>query len=442
MKGRRGGWLPVVGAVCPAICPAVCLAVCLTVMAVGTAIAQPRKPTIRIEKPTVRVRKPIVVKPTRIDVSRLTMPGIVTEDNLEEALIWGRPGDVFGSSRIVTEDKLPARTRFIRGQDLQRRLPITIKTTDPSVQDTGGARTIVQAGRRKVTLQPGLDVMKDPGVVKLLNVFVNVKYIVAVAHGRYNLYFSYSIVDVNKVKLPLRFVLTVEGPVAGNLAYLPYTHEQGPANNLMAYMYILTCGSNMPFVSTCTSIGVKALDADGKELGTFTKPMTYRFAKRYVDITRDDIKNYMTQMGVAQTTIPVPASKGVGSVVFQDALYLMEPMLVLIETNQGNYAKALLDTEAATDGRKHIAVWDARCYAKNQSTFNATPGMKYGVDSNTEYISLFGRGGYIFWTGGFDFDRDGHNPEEGQSDLANVCGPDSSPETQVLIGSGAKRIAY
>ncbi len=435
MEGRRGGWLPVVGAVC--------LAVCLVVMAAGTAIAQPSKPTIRGRTPTVRVRKPTVVRPIKIDPLKLVIPNrMVTIDNLEASLISDHPEEVFGSNGIVTEDKLLSRPRFIRGQDLRTMPPITIKATDPSVNDVGAASTIIKAGRRKVTIKAGVDVMKDPGVAKLLNVFVNVKYIVAVAHGRYNLYFKYSIVNVNKVKLPLRFVLTVEGPVAGSLAYLPYTHEQGPASNLTGYIYLLTCGGNMPFVANCTSIGVKVLDADGKELGAFNKSLNYKFTKRYADITRNDIKNYMAQPGVAQTSVPVPASAGVGSVTFQDALYRMEPMLLLVKTNQGNYAKALLDTELATGGRRHIAIWDARCYAKNQATFNSTPGMKPGADSNTEYISLFGRGGYIFWAGGFDLDRDGHNPEDGQGDLFNVSGPDSSAASQVLLSSGTNRLAY
>ncbi len=423
MNRCRDGW------------PSVVLVACLAVIAAGMAVAQPRRSTVPVGRPTI-------LAPQRIDLSKLVIPSIVSESNLEESLLWGRPEAVFGTRGVVTEDKIPRGVRLLRGQDLTRSPDLVVRATDRSVKDMAPAETVVKVHNKSVVVKPGIDVLKDPGIVKLLNVYVNVKYIVAVAHGRYNLYFKYSIGDVNKVKLPLRFMLTSEGPVAGHLAYLPYVHQEGPANNLSGYIYILTCGSNMPFACDSTSIGVKVLDADNQELGAFTKPMTYRFTKRYVDITRNDIKNYMAQPGVAKTSVPVPASGGVGSVVFQDYLYLMEPMLLLVKTNQGNYAKALLDTEAAAGGRKHIAIWDARCYAKNQATFNSTPGMSDSADSNTEYMRLFGRGGYLFWAGGFDFDRDGHNPEEGQGDLFNVCGPDSSPESQVLIGSGSYTVAY
>jgi hypothetical protein len=120
--------------------------------------------------------------------------------------------------------------------------------------------------------------------------------------------------------------------------------------------------------------------------------------------------------------------------------YCREPALVLFKTNQGNYAKALLRAEQTGGSPYHAAVWDARCYARDQATFNAWPYMAGGSPSNTEYTQLFERGGYLLNTWMLDFDRDGENPVSGQEDvfLQNPSGP----TTQRLLPRNGAVLAY
>ena len=72
MRRCRDGW------------PSAVLVACLAVITVSTALAQPSRSTVRVGKPTI-------LAPQKIDLSKLVIPSIVSESNLGNSLLWGRP---------------------------------------------------------------------------------------------------------------------------------------------------------------------------------------------------------------------------------------------------------------------------------------------------------------------------------------------------------------
>jgi hypothetical protein len=114
--------------------------------------------------------------------------------------------------------------------------------------------------------------------------------------------------------------------------------------------------------------------------------------------------------------------------------------MVFFRTNQGNYAKALLRAEREGSNPYHVAIWDSRCYAKDQATFNSWPYMSNGAPSSTEYVQLFERGGYLLNTWRFDFDRDGENVVDGREDV--FFENPSGPNTQKLTARNGAGIAW
>jgi len=374
---------------------------------------------------------------------------------LSGALSGAEPFEIFSPGQIVTPDNLPGGAV---GWPLKLR-PVQLKA-GPSVQDLTPSPTEATIANRKFTVASQLPKLE------LADVAVAIDGIEAVARGQYYIHFRYTIFN-NSVPKPIRFQLRVEGEAQPHMCWIPYVHASGGATNVSAYVVALMMGENTPLMARADRIGVSVVNGAGTNIGVFTKLVNYTFVKRYRDITRDDIKTYMDDATHVKTELPImyqpPATTGGAATIGGGATatprvlkpnlhalelaiagqpgtakrltsgkymlalqgeYEMEPAMVFCRTNQGNFAKTLLRAERTGSSPYHVAIWDSRCYAKNQTTFDNTPYMADGSPSNVEYIQLFERGGYLLNTWTFDFDRDGENVVDGQEDvwLENVSG--------------------
>lgn len=337
--------------------------------------------------------------------------------------------DVFGAEGVVTFNRLPRSVKLLPvAVDLQR---ISVSPGVISLRDSKPLASI--AGKTQL-LRP-----IDWAKINFSGVAVTIDAISKVSHGNYALTFHYSITRPDQVKLPLRFQPVIDGDAGNTLCYAMYAHNKGLADNLPGYIPLVYTGLNTSLKSSCDNVGLKVFDGEMHEVVTITVPLKYEFTKRYVDITRDNIRDYLALPGKAKMSMAV-SGNAPDTLQAQGTQYLMEPGLLLCKTSAGNYAKALVGLEDGNNGTRHLDIWDARCYAKDQGVFNATPFMPTGFDSNIEYIQLFGNGGFVFTSNNFDFDLNGENAGPGEGDITLQVNNGGNDE--VLITHPLARIAF
>lgn len=341
--------------------------------------------------------------------------------------IWSNPYEMFGKDGVVTWAKKPRNSPLVAVDLDVKRLKVT-----PGIVNLRDSKPKWTVGNT-VQLNPNVDWKK----VNLSGVAITIDSISRVSHGNYALIFRYSITQPNKVKLPLLFQPVFDGTAADTLCYAMYSHQSGAADDLPGYIPIVYTGVNTPLKCSTDTIGVRVYDKNLLELVTITVPLKYEFTKRYIDITRDNIRDYLALPGKAKMNMAASGNEA-DTLQTLSEQYLMEPALLLCKTSNGNFAKALLGLEAGKNNTYHLAITDARCYAKTQTVFDSTSFMAQGADSNIEYIQMFGNGGYLFNSNNFDFDMNGENAAAGEGDITiNVTNG-----TSAIITHPLARIAY
>lgn len=403
-----------------------------------------------------------VLLPTQVNNPQI-LSSVLLQRNLLEVL---------SPRSIVTPDKLPPASI---GTPLKLSTPVQLRASDALV-DLTRKPTDVQVGNQRLKISP--DILTRP-VFELAAVAVTIDYVESVARGQYYVHFRYSIWG-DDVPLPLRFQLNIEGQARPYVSWIPFVHASGPAHNAGGYVVALMHGTDVPLMARADKIGISVVDGTGTNRGNFSQSQRFTFVKRYADITRDDIKNYFANSpaqvkpelpiqnppvsatpanpadkpilqvnpnlvlgtGIGAAAQPSVATRltGARSLLSLQNEYLMEPAMVFFRTNQGNFAKTLLRAEREGSNPWHVAIWDSRCYAKDQATFNSWPFMANGSPSNTEYVQLFERGGYLLNTWTFDFDRDGGNPTANQDDV--WLNNPSGPATQKLDANNGAALAW
>ena len=367
-----------------------------------------------------------------LEALKLQPPGLKNLDDLSQTILLQHPDTIFGSRNIVTEGSQLPPAQLAQLQNLASQKGPIARQDSPFIADLTKIKGqgLIKGKQYEISR----DFIRN---LKLADVSVDIDYVEAVARGEYFIHFRYSIIRPENVTLPLRFHLRLEGPAYSYVGWIPFVHTSGPADDVNGTVVGVMIFNNPPINAASTSVGVGAIDANGKDLGVFKKPLAYTFWKRYEDITRDNIRDYINRPGAAHPTIKIAGASP--SIAAEQYRFRSEPALLLFRTNQGNYAKALVKAQMGTS-EYHLAIWDARCYARDQATFNSWPFMSSGSPSNTEYTQLFGRGGYIFNTWGFDFDKDGENYPIGADDVW-VSNP-SGPSTARLDARGTATIAW
>lgn len=341
--------------------------------------------------------------------------------------IWGNPYEIFGQDGVVTLAKKPRNVPIVPLEIDLKRMKIT-----PGIINLRDSKPKWTVGNT-VQLNPNIDWTK----VNISGVAITIDSISRVSHGNYALLFRYSITQPDKVKLPLLFQPVFDGTATDSLCYSMYSHQKGEAKDLSGYIPVVYTGVNTPLKCATENIGIRVYDKDSLELVTITVPLKYEFTKRYVDITRDNIRDYLALPGKAKMNMYASGNEA-DTLQTLSQQYLMEPALLLCKTSTGNFAKALVGLETGKNNVPHLSIIDARCYAKSQTVFDATPFMAQGADSNIEYTQIFGDGGYLFNTNNFDFDMNGENAAAGEGDITiNVTN-----DTSVIITHPLARIAY
>lgn len=362
-------------------------------------------------------------------------PGVKNLDDLSQTILLQHPSDVFGLGGVVVEDTpLPA-VRVMQLQNLTSHKGPIARKGSPALIDLTKLNTQGIVRGKQYEISP--DIIGKLKPLLLPDVAVSIDYVEAIARGEYFIHFRYSILHPENVVLPLRFHLYMEGPAHDYVGWIPFVHSSGPADNVGGTVIGVMAFNSPPMTAASTTIGVTAVDANGTVYGPYKKPLAYTFWKRYEDITRDNIRDYINRPGATHASIMITGASP--SVVSEQYRFVSEPALLFLRTTQGNYVKALVTAQMGT-AEYHLAIWDARCYARDQATFNSWPYMSSGSPSNTEYIQLFGRGGYIFNTYEFDFDKDGENCPIGGGDVW-VNNP-SGPTTARLDARGTATIAW
>ena len=373
-------------------------------------------------------REPPRTLPDRVLETRATLrAGQFRDPSLR--LLWDNPFDMFGAAGVVTFEQLP------------RQVPIRMVDIDMKRVKAGPSVISLRDKRASASLAGKMVEMRrvDWSKLNFSGVTLTIDNVSSISHGHYSIVFRYSITQPNIVKVPLRFQPVFDGSAKDVLCYNMYTHKTGPADALPGTISLVYTGLNTPLKCATDTIGIRVYDADLKELVTISAPMKFEFTKRYVDITRDNIRDYLALPGKAKSTMTVLGNEP-DTLQTLSGQYLMEPALLFVRTSTGNFAKALVGLETGVNNYRHIDLWDARCYARDQAAFNATPYLPNGGDSNLEYIQQFGNGGYLFNTNNFDFDMNGENAGAGEGDISLTTS--GAPNSASIITHPLARIAY
>ena len=397
-----------------------------------------------------RERRP-VKRPARADIALLPaqLPLVLQKVDVTRLL---------PAKRVVKPDALPADIGLLTRENpaaLKRPSADAFHVLDLSSQPS----TMTWQGQ---TFEVSDKIIARPPDLQVAPpVLMSIDQVERLARGLYHVNFSYRIYKPAQVTLPVRFHLNLQGPARMHVSWLPWLHQSGTDGVYHGRVVALMHGTDKPLVKASTSVGINAADADIDPVGSASIPYNAAWWKRYEDITRDNIKNYLQSPGMARDGIDVstPLARATSAVrptgptvasglrraldVLVDDLKLVmvkpfeplkpvtrtivqlqsvfrdEPALLLFKTSEDNYAKALVRAErdSATDPG-HLAVENACLYARSGAAFTATPGAGHDPSvANEVYATHWQGGGYVFSTWGFDLDWQGVNTPADDRDL-------------------------
>jgi hypothetical protein len=217
-------------------------------------------------------------------------------------------------------------------------------------------------------------------------------------------------------------------------------------------------GTDTPLRAPSTAVGINAADSTPTACGNTSINYTQYWWKRYEDITRDDIKDYIerpqgardsiriepapaptvaatpsstsrkpartlriTRPGLVRKTLPrrvlnATSQLNLKAVLNESLLQLQfletplihlqgayrdEPALLFIKTSDANFAKVLIQAERDSAAQPwHLFIKSAHMYGRNGMAYTGTPGVGGGAGvANEEYATDWEGGGYIFWAG-------------------------------------------